>query len=286
MGYVPVTKLEGVSVFRKAAMGTWRTCKDPQVYSIMEVDVTDIIPMMEEYGKEHGAKVTFSHVVGKAITYCLLRRPEINGFLRGSRIWLRKDVRLNYLVNIPGEGTEKVKKATLSTTAIPDCETRTIAGIAQELSARAEVVRQQKDPEIKKNMDMWKVIPWWMMKYYLSFASWLIYGLNINIPGIPKDPFGSVMITNIGTLGIGPTWAPLVPYSRVPLLITLCSASKKAWVVNDEIKIRTILPVCITYDHRFMDGAQAAQMFVDFHECFRKPQELLFGGPATDNVKK
>lgn len=285
MGYVPVTRLDGVSVFRKAAMGTWRTAKDPQVYSIMEMDVTDIIPMMDGYSEKNGVKITFSHVVGKALTYTLQRRPEINGFLRGSRIWLRQDVRLNYLVNVPGEGDQRIKKATLSTCSIPECEKKTIAQIAQELMKRAGAVRRNEDADIRKNMSMWKHIPWWMMKFYLSFASWLIYGLNINLPGIPKDPFGSVMITNVGSLGIGPTWAPLVPYSRVPLLITLCAVTKKAWVVNDRIEIRHILPVCVTYDHRFMDGAQAAQMFTDFSECFRRPAELLFNDGEETGTK-
>ena len=281
MGYIPVKKLEGVSVFRKASMGTWKTAKDPQVYSIMEFDVTDIIPMMAKYGKENDVKITYSHIIGKAITYAMQRRPEINGFLRGSRIWLRQDVKLNYLVNIPGEGQEKVKKATLSATSIPDAEKKTMAEIARELKERAQNAREYKDLDIKKNMDMFKYIPWCLMSAYLNLASWLIYGLNINLPGIPKDPFGSVMITNVGSMGIGPTWAPLVPYSRVPLLITLCAVEKKAWVVNDEIKIRHILPACITYDHRFMDGAQAAQMSVDLKKCFTQPEECLFNKPEV-----
>lgn len=39
MGKVDLELLDDVSPFRKVAMGTWRTAKDPSVYGIMEVDM-------------------------------------------------------------------------------------------------------------------------------------------------------------------------------------------------------------------------------------------------------
>ena len=99
----------------------------------------------------------------------------------GSRIYLRNEVTLFYQVNIPGkgEGDEKVKKANLSGATIPNAEDLTVSGIAKYLDMRARSIRDGKDKEMNDSMKPFKIMPWWFVKYYLDFASWLIYGLNL-----------------------------------------------------------------------------------------------------------
>ena len=94
MGRIELTRLDDAPVFRKIAMGSWNTVGDPSVYGMLELDMTKALLFAEEYGKQHGVKVTPTHLVGKAINHCLKTRPEINGFIRGSRIYLRKHVDL------------------------------------------------------------------------------------------------------------------------------------------------------------------------------------------------
>ena len=48
---------------------------------------------------------------------------------------------------------------------------------------------------------------------------------------IPKMALGSVMITNVGSLGLEEAYVPLVPYSRVPLLLALGKVKDEAVVV-------------------------------------------------------
>ena len=56
--------------------------------------------------------------------------------------------------------------------------------------------------------------------------------LDLRWAGIPSDPFGSVMITNVGSLGLDTAYVPLVPYSHVPILLAL-GAVKDSAVVED-----------------------------------------------------
>jgi pyruvate dehydrogenase E2 component (dihydrolipoamide acetyltransferase) len=93
--------------------------------------------------------------------------------------------------------------------------------------------------------------------------------------GFPKDPFGSVMITNVGSLGIDVAWAPLCPYTRVPLLLTVGAISEKPWVVDGKVEVRPIMPIAVTFDHRLIDGIHAAQMAKTFKELFADPEKLL-----------
>jgi len=277
MGKIKLTPLKDTSVFRKIAMGTWKDAKDPSVYALVEIDLKPTLDLLDAYCSKHDVKISPAHLVGKALSYCMTRRPEINGMIRGSKIYLRDTVSLFYQVNIPGTGDDKIKKATLSGTTIVGAENMSTAGIAQALKNKASDIRSGKDREITKNLDAFKYMPWWFSKYYLNIASWLIYGLNIDLSflGIPRDPFGSAMITNVGGMGIDLGWAPLCPYSRVPLLLTVGSIKERAWVVDGEVKPRPVMQIGVTFDHRLIDGIHASQMAADFKKCFSEPEKYL-----------
>lgn len=280
MGRVKLKKLENVSPFRKVAMGTWKTAKDPSVYGLINIDMEKVLNLLPEYEKEHGVKVSPAHLVGKAAAHCMKIRPELNGMIRGSRIYLRESVSLFYQVNIPGtgQGDDKIKKATLSGAVVQEAENLNAAGIAKQLQAKSNAVRSGEDQELKKNMEMFKFLPWWFVRFYLDIASFLIYGLNwdLSFLGIPRDPFGSVMITNIGSLGLDLAWAPLCPYTRVPVLLTVGAMKEAPTVIDGKIEVRRTLPVAVTFDHRFIDGVHAAQMAFEFKKCFEDPEKYLF----------
>jgi pyruvate/2-oxoglutarate dehydrogenase complex dihydrolipoamide acyltransferase (E2) component len=277
VGKVALTKVKKDPIFRKIAMGTWKTAKDPSVYGQVEIDLTETFKYLEEYKLKHDVKITPAHLIGRAVTYCMRRRPEVNGMIRGSRIYRRKHVSLFYQVNIQKEGDD-AGKANLSGTVIHKAEELTLAGLADALKKQAKDIREDKDIQIKKSTDMFKIIPWFLIGLWLDFVSWLIYGLNIDLSfaDIPQDPFGSIMITNVGGMGIDMAWAPLVPYSRVPLLMCVGAVTDKAVVVDGKIEIRPMLPIGITFDHRLIDGAHAGAMAYDFKKCFAEPEKFLF----------
>ena len=50
---------------------------------------------------------------------------------------------------------------------------------------------------------------------------------------------------------------------------------KKPVVINDEIVIRPIMYLALTYDHRIVDGGEAVQFLVRIKEFIEDPQKLL-----------
>ena len=51
--------------------------------------------------------------------------------------------------------------------------------------------------------------------------------------------------------------------------------TKKAVVVNDQLEIRPILPVALSYDHRLLDGAAAGKFLARLRELIEDPSKLL-----------
>jgi 2-oxoglutarate dehydrogenase E2 component (dihydrolipoamide succinyltransferase) len=49
-------------------------------------------------------------------------------------------------------------------------------------------------------------------------------------------------------------------------------------VVNNEIVIRPMMYLALTYDHRIVDGREAVQFLVALKRFLEDPEELLLGG--------
>ncbi len=75
--------------------------------------------------------------------------------------------------------------------------------------------------------------------------------------GIDEMRGGSITITNYGS--IGTTYGvPVINYPEVAIL-GLGRMQEKPVVVNGEIKIRAMLPISVSFDHRAIDGGEVAK---------------------------
>ncbi len=90
---------------------------------------------------------------------------------------------------------------------------------------------------------------------------------------------GTFTVTNLGAIG-GSYFTPIVNYPEVAIL-GLGRASRQA-VPNarDELEIRTILPLSLSYDHRLIDGAEAARFARWVAEAIEEPFLLALEGTA------
>jgi pyruvate/2-oxoglutarate dehydrogenase complex dihydrolipoamide acyltransferase (E2) component len=88
---------------------------------------------------------------------------------------------------------------------------------------------------------------------------------------VPRDPFGSVMVTNVGSLGIEEAYVPLVPYARVPLLIAMGAVQETPVVEKGKVEVQNTMRVFATFDHRILDGTHAAKMISTLKRWFEDP---------------
>jgi pyruvate dehydrogenase E2 component (dihydrolipoamide acetyltransferase) len=88
---------------------------------------------------------------------------------------------------------------------------------------------------------------------------------------------GTFTITNVGPMG-GTGISPIINYPEVAIL-GLAQARLQPVVAGDEknyeIVPRLILPISITFDHRVLDGAEAARFLNMIIEGLENPEKLL-----------
>ena len=259
-----------ISSWRKIAIGTWKTAKDPSVYGVLELDVGPALKYIDTLREKTGLKITLSHFMGVAVARTLHRHPDINCILRFGKLYPRKDVDVFFQV-ASGEGGKE-----LSGLTIRNAGQKTITEVAREMQEAVTVIRDKGDPAFRKSKKMMTSTPGILVGLLLDVLGFILYGLNIWSPllGSPKDPFGSVMVTNIGPLGLDFAFAPLVAYSRVPLLMALGAARETPVVRNGALAIAKICNVCVTFDHRLIDGAHASQMVKTLVKTFAEPESI------------
>lgn len=256
MPNVDLTPLK-LSTWRKIALGSWHGGGDPSVYGVFEVNATKMLERQARWAKRTGAKApTITTIIARATALTLARHPQINGLIRWGKIYNRKNVSLFLQTSVDEEGKE------LSGVTIHEAEHKSLEQIAGELAAKARAIREDRDPNFKKAKSNFRLMPAFLMRHVLNFMSFLMYTLNLDLGwlGLPKDPFGSVMITSIGSLGLEEAFAPIVAYSRVPLLLAVGAVRDRAVVESGQVVVAPIFKVCVTFDHRFVDGVHGAKM--------------------------
>src|SRR5207244_3924073 len=171
---------------------------------------------MEEFRRRTGKRLTISHLMAKAVAMTLKEMPEANAVLRWNRIYLRKVIGVFFQVAMTDEGVEK---ADLSGATLYDVEQKSLVQICDEFQAKVDKVRARKDESLEKTRKSFLAMPYLLLNRILDIMSFFSFELNLDLrwAGIPSDPFGSVMITNVGSLGLDIAYVPLVPYAKVPL---------------------------------------------------------------------
>ena len=99
----------------------------------------------------------------------------------------------------------------------------------------------------------------------LKEVSELCRNLKIN----KKELFGgSMTITSLGGIG-GSFFTPVINYPEVAIL-GIGKSQKKQIFMDGKFKTRTMLPISLSYDHRIIDGAEAARFNNDLKENLGK----------------
>ena len=274
MPNLALTPKENLSSFRRIAIGTWRTTYDPTVYGTLALRGDRVIAYLDEFRKRTGKRVTLSHLMAKAVAMTLAELPDANAILRWNRIYLRKDIGVFFQVAMEDDKTGEID---LSGATIFDAHTKSLLEIVEEFETKVGAVRKREDKNLEGSRNLFKSIPFFLLNTILDLIGWLSFTLNLDLrwAGIPKDPFGSVMITNIGSLGLEEAYVPLVPYSRVPLLIALGQVKDEPVVEDGQIVPAKIVRAFATFDHRVLDGMHAAKMSKTLKRIFADPEKEL-----------
>jgi 2-oxoglutarate dehydrogenase E2 component (dihydrolipoamide succinyltransferase) len=92
--------------------------------------------------------------------------------------------------------------------------------------------------------------------------------------GVTDLQGGTFTITNGGSFGSLLSTPILNPPQSA--ILGMHTIQKRPVAVNDQIVIRPMMYLALSYDHRLIDGREAVQFLVRVKECVENPGRMLF----------
>ncbi len=259
------SKLSG---WRKIAGAMWHEADDPQIYGALEVDATAILSFIGR-ARAAGHRLTPTHLVGRALAHAFHHVPDLNVRLRGGVAVPRESVDV-FFITVVGGGRD------LSGVKVMRADTKSAYDVAAELSRRARSLKAGKDPAFSRTKRLMDSLPTPLLRRVLRLSAWIAGDRDQGIPAfsLEASPFGSVIVSSLGSIGLPLAFVPLAWMYKVPMILVAGEIADKPVILDGKIEIRPMLPLTATIDHRYADGWHLRQMLDPFRAYLDDPAKF------------
>jgi pyruvate dehydrogenase E2 component (dihydrolipoamide acetyltransferase) len=253
------------------SVAAWGPPSDPTIYGMLDVDVTRLLPLLEQRSRETGVRLTLTHAVARALALAIREHPSVNVLVRWRRIYQRENIDIFLQVAVVEAGSDP----DLSGVKIERADEKSLVEMAAEIAERASAVREGRDKDMRRSKKSVASIPSILMRPVLLLMGWIAYTMNIDgrLLGLPRDPFGSAMVTSVGMFGIRVGFAPLFPPSRSPVLVLVGALEDRPVVRDGRVEIRPMVTLTGTFDHRVIDGYHGGLLARTIKSLLEDPPE-------------
>ncbi|HYO03205.1 MAG TPA: 2-oxo acid dehydrogenase subunit E2 [Mycobacterium sp.] len=266
------------SVWRKIAMATWRPRTDPTISATMDIEAAALLKYVDQVRVATDQHVTPVDLVGRAAGKVFEALPGLNGRVVFGSFLPSPTIDCFFVVSLrtdPVSGIEAAR-TDLSGAVVRRVNEKPPWVIAKELADRADRIRHDRDPQFKQTKALVKGLPPLLLRPVMEGIGFITESLQLPIPliGLEARPYGSVLVSNVGTYGLDSASAPVPTFCHVPVTILVGAVTDKVLARNGRPVVRPVLPLTINLDHRFVDGYQAATMARIFREYLADPAAI------------
>ena len=215
----------------------------------------------------------------------LIRHPELNSEIRLGKFYPRTSIDVSFQVAIEDDSgiAEKAQRHDLSAGLVLRADQKDVIQIATELNASARAIRSKDDPLFKGIKRLSSLIPGFLLTTAMGILKWIVSTLNLWSPilGFPRNAFGSIMLTNVGSLGLDFALPSLFPPAGVSSIIAIGAIYKAPVYETDEndvvtkTKMQRFIRLCGAFDHRYIDGIHASRIARDIRLLMEHPEKLM-----------
>lgn len=261
--------------WRRIAAAIWSPPTDPQIYAMLEIDASPIVAFIERADRA-GHDVTVTHLVGRALAHALAAVPALNVRLVGGRATPRDRIDVFFITAVAG-GRD------LTGVKIEGVDRLAATEVAAQVRAGADRLRAGEDAEFERSKRLGRRLPIPLLRPALRAAAALAGDLGWSIPalGVHPEPFGSAMVSSLGSLGLPIAFVPIAWLYRVPIIVAPGAVTPKPVAIDGRVEVRPVLPIAFTVDHRYADGAQLSGALAAFRGYLEDPAAHEPAWPAA-----
>ncbi|MCW2601168.1 MAG: 2-oxo acid dehydrogenase acyltransferase [Frankiales bacterium] len=255
------------AVRRKVAVATWTAPREGRLLTRLVVDAAPVQGYVEQRRAAGAKGLTIMHVVGAAAARALRAVPEANTRVRAGRVVPFDDISVGFAVDI-GQGTD------LAPYKVAGADSLTPAEIATEVWKGVKALREGTDKGFNTSTWLagWMPVPF--MRPMMLATSSLLGGWGVPLLGQQGNPLGSAFISNVAPLGVEEVFLAPLPFARTPIYISLGVVTERAVVRDGAVTAVPQFTLCLTGDHRLVDGVQCAVYFEALQRYLADPAQL------------
>jgi pyruvate/2-oxoglutarate dehydrogenase complex dihydrolipoamide acyltransferase (E2) component len=239
----------------------------------MEVDAGPVLEyaaaLTEEaaLGPEPAAKVTVTHVVGKAVATALLAEPAFNARVVLGRVVPLPRIDVSFAVDV-GRGHD------LAPVTLRSVDRLSTVQVAQTIAERAGRLREGGDRDFSRSNWWVRAAPWPLVRPAFAVASFWSGGLGRRAFGLAGFPFGSAFVSNIGGFDLDEGFLAPLPMARCPLYLCIGAIRERPVAVDGAVVVRPVFVLTGTADHRLVDGAHVGRLVGALRALLADPASL------------
>ncbi len=235
------------------------------------ISVSKIDKYIKEKQAEGMTNLSLMHVLMAAYIRLISQRPQLNRFIRGHRVWTRRDTEISITIKkeMKLESPDTVIKLVLPPNA-------TLKDVYEGLNSQIVGYRNEPGGDFDNVAGALSYIPGFILRGVVATLRGMDY-----MGWLPKflckvSPFHcSMFITSMASLGIPPIYHHLYDFGTCPVFIAF-GAKKREYKVNPDGSVYKDQTVEFTFacDERICDGFYYASGLKLFKSILKDPWQL------------
>lgn len=235
------------------------------------VDITETDRWLREKRRGGYKGLGMLHMFIAAYLRTVSHMPGLNRFVAGQRVYARNDITVDMMVkrSVEPDSEETVAKVVFE-------PTDTVFEVYQKMNAAVEEIRASDDSGTESAARGLLHVP----RVILKFVMWVLR-LGDYFDLLPRallniSPFhGSLMITDLGSLGISPIYHHIYNFGNLPIFLAFGAKRTETGLNQDgQVVHRKFVDYKIVCDERICDGTYYASAFKYLRYYLKNPDEL------------
>ena len=240
------------------------------IYYYRDVDVGETVDYIKQKKKE-GEYLSFFGVALSALHRTVLKRPDLNNFIIGNRLYRRNEFSVSYVVKkeMTDQGEDVEAKLVFS-------DTETVRDITAKMNETHKALKTASENADDKAFAILGKIPGFLLSFLAGLVKWLDNRGILPQFLVDLQPFYStVFVANLGSIGVGAPFHHLYESGTTSIFMTIGKIHEVPTTTKTgEFVKKKVASFAFTIDERISDGYYLARSLDLFEKYMRSPALL------------
>lgn len=236
------------------------------------IEVTETDRYLRKKREEGLKSIGMLHLFVAAYVRTVSQRPAINRFVAGQKLYARNNI--EFVMTVKKSMASDAGETSIKVLFDPR---DTIADVYDKINASIEMVKSGNGETNTDNAaNMFMKLPRMVLRFAIGFVKLLDYFGILPQALLNASPFhGSMIITDLGSLGIPPIVHHLYDFGNMPIFLAF-GAKRRVYELQKDGSVigKKYIDYTVVTDERICDGFYFATSFKYLKSYLRHPEQL------------